>query len=83
VAKSTKFLCVLLVSYFPPSLFDVERGATKADAKKHIKLGRAIEKLRGEGILAVVSGMAVHNLRGIAFSGLGKVMPCTETFDEA
>jgi aromatic ring-opening dioxygenase catalytic subunit (LigB family) len=59
--------CVLLVSYFPPSLFDVERGATKADAKKHIELGRAVEKLREEGILIIVSGMVVHNLRDMAF----------------
>jgi 4,5-DOPA dioxygenase extradiol len=71
------------VSYFPPSLFDVERGATKADAKKHIELGWAVEKLREEGILIIVSGMVVHNLRDMAFSGLGKVMPYTEIFDEA
>ena len=25
----------------------------------------------------------MHNLRDIGFSGLGKVMPYTETFDEA
>jgi 4,5-DOPA dioxygenase extradiol len=65
------------------SLFDVERGATRADAEKHIKLGRAVEKLREEGVLIIVSGMAVHNLRDMAFGGLGKVMPYTETFDEA
>jgi 4,5-DOPA dioxygenase extradiol len=65
------------------SLFDVERGATKADAKKQIELGRAVEILREEGILIIVSGMAVHNLRDMAFGGLGKVMPYTETFDEA
>ena len=65
------------------SLFDVERGATRVEAEKHIKLGRAVEKLREEGVLIIVSGMAVHNLRDMAFGGLGKVMPYTETFDEA
>jgi 4,5-DOPA dioxygenase extradiol len=65
------------------SLFDVEWGATRAEAEKHIKLGRAVEKLREEGALIIVSGMAVHNLRDMAFGGLGKGMPYTETFDEA
>jgi 4,5-DOPA dioxygenase extradiol len=65
------------------SLFDIERGATGADAEKHIKLGRAVEKLREEGILIVVSGMAVHNLRDMGYGGLGRVMEYTETFDEA
>lgn len=40
------------------SLFDDEK-----DAEGHIRLGRAVEKLREEGICIVVSGMAVHNLR--------------------
>ena len=65
------------------SLFDVERGATSADAEKHIKLGRAVEKLREEGILIIVSGMAVHNLRDWVYGGVGKEMRYTETFDEA
>lgn len=65
------------------SLFDVERGATAADAEKHVKLGRAVEKLRDEGILIIVSGMAVHNLRDMGYRELGRVMEYTETFDEA
>jgi aromatic ring-opening dioxygenase catalytic subunit (LigB family) len=65
------------------SLFDVERGATGVDAEKHIKLGRAVEKLRDDGILIIVSGMAVHNLRDMGYRELGRVMEYTETFDEA
>ena len=65
------------------SLFDIERGATGMDAEKHIKLGKAVEKLREEGILIIVSGMAVHNLRDRGYGGLGQVMEYTETFDEA
>jgi 4,5-DOPA dioxygenase extradiol len=65
------------------SLFDIERGATGADAEKHIKLGKAVEKLREEGILIIVSGMAVHNLRDMGYGRLGRVMEYTESFDEA
>ncbi|KEQ85286.1 aromatic ring-opening dioxygenase LigB subunit [Aureobasidium pullulans] len=39
------------------SLFDSD------DADKHYKLGEAMQGLREEGILVIVSGMAVHNLR--------------------
>ena len=65
------------------SLFDIERGATGLDAEKHIRLGRAVERLREEGILIVVSGMAVHNLRDMGYGGLGQVMEYTKSFDEA
>lgn len=40
-------------------------------------------KLRGEGKLIIVSGMAVHNLRSMGYGTLGRVMEYTETFDEA
>ncbi|OBW67481.1 MAG: hypothetical protein AUREO_024650 [Aureobasidium pullulans] len=39
------------------SLFDSD------DADKHYRLGEAMQGLRDEGILVIVSGMAVHNLR--------------------
>ncbi|THZ26236.1 aromatic ring-opening dioxygenase LigB subunit [Aureobasidium pullulans] len=39
------------------SLFDSD------DADKHYRLGEAMQGLREEGILVIVSGMAVHNLR--------------------
>lgn len=39
------------------SLFDSD------DADQHYRLGEAVQGLREEGILVVVSGMAVHNLR--------------------
>lgn len=60
------------------SLFEGE------DPEDHIKLGRAVEKLRDEGVLIVVTGMTVHNLRAFRndreFQG---VYPFTESFDEA
>ncbi|KAG9650933.1 aromatic ring-opening dioxygenase LigB subunit, partial [Aureobasidium melanogenum] len=39
------------------SLFDSD------DANQHYRLGEAMQGLREEGILVIVSGMAVHNLR--------------------
>ena len=54
------------------------------DPHAHYSLGRALEPLRSQGILALVSGMAVHNLRD-----LGKMMmdptplPYTVSFVEA
>ncbi|THW41759.1 aromatic ring-opening dioxygenase LigB subunit [Aureobasidium pullulans] len=39
------------------SLFDSD------DADKHYRLGETMQGLRDEGILVIVSGMAVHNLR--------------------
>ena len=40
------------------SLFDDD-----TDAAAHIRLGRAVQKLREENVQIIVSGMAVHNLR--------------------
>ena len=48
------------------SLFDNDR-----DAAAHIRLGRAVEKLRDENILLIMSGMAVHNLRDFMMSQRG------------
>jgi len=55
------------------------------DAEEHLKLGRAVAKLREENILIVVSGMAVHNLRDLRFMSMrdGKPLPYTLSFDEA
>lgn len=61
------------------SLFDDEN-----DAAAHIKLGRAVEKLRDENVLIIVSGMAVHNTRDFrATQGKGATMPYTFSFDAA
>lgn len=61
------------------SLFDSD------DPHQHYALGRAVESLREENILIVVSGMAVHNLRDIRFAmmdGSGP-LPYVEPFDDA
>jgi len=61
------------------SLFDND-----TDAAAHIRLGRAIEKLREEGIVIIVSGMAVHNLRYLGISMMdSRPQKFTLTFDEA
>jgi len=53
------------------------------DAEAHIKLGRAVSKLREEGVLIVASGMAVHNLRHWMMMGTGRTMPYAVSFDAA
>lgn len=61
------------------SLFDDD-----TDAAAHIKLGRAVENLRDENILIIVSGMAVHNLRDFHLTmSTGRTMPYAVSFDEA
>lgn len=60
------------------SLFDSD------DANQHYKLGEAMEGLRDEGILVIVSGMAVHNLRDM-WQAMQRPapMPYTVSFDSA
>ena len=62
------------------SLFDDD-----TNAEAHIKLGRAVEKLRDENILIIVSGMSVHNLRDLMMMRMmkGKTMPYAVSFDDA
>ena len=62
------------------SLFDDD-----TDAKAHIKLGRAVEELRDENILIIVSGMSVHNIRHFVMQREmeGKTMPYAVPFDDA
>ncbi|THZ05611.1 aromatic ring-opening dioxygenase LigB subunit [Aureobasidium pullulans] len=60
------------------SLFDSD------DADKHYRLGEAMQGLRDEGILVIVSGMAVHNLRDM-WKALQQPapMPYSVSFDAA
>ncbi|KAH0846881.1 4,5-DOPA dioxygenase extradiol-like protein [Fonsecaea pedrosoi] len=62
------------------SLFD-----DHTDAAAHIRLGRAVQKLREENVLIICSGMSVHNLRHLMMMGRGsnRTMPYAVTFDEA
>lgn len=61
------------------SLFDDD-----TDAAAHIKLGRALEKLRDENVQIIVSGMAVHNLRDLwTTQATGRTMPYAVSFDIA
>ena len=61
------------------SLFDDDN-----DADAHIKLGRAVEKLRDENIVIIVSGMAVHNLRDFHMTlNTGMTLPYAVSFDAA
>jgi 4,5-DOPA dioxygenase extradiol len=52
------------------------------DPAQHIALGKAVSKLREEGIQIIVSGMAVHNLRDMRY-GRDSVRPYSKSFDEA
>lgn len=60
------------------SLFDND------DADAHYELGRAVGQLREEGVVVIVSGMAVHNLRDM-WAAMNKPGPMgyTVSFDEA
>jgi 4,5-DOPA dioxygenase extradiol len=52
------------------------------DPVQHMKLGKAVSKLREEGICLIMSGMAVHNLRDMRFGLEGQLMPYSKTFDQ-
>ena len=63
------------------SLFEDER-----DAEAHVRLGRAVERLREEGVCLIMSGMAVHNLRDFMMARMGAVggsLGYAVSFDEA
>jgi aromatic ring-opening dioxygenase catalytic subunit (LigB family) len=61
------------------SLLDDDR-----DAAAHIRLGRAVQKLREQNVLVVCSGMSVHNLRHLMMTrATGQTMPYAASFDDA
>ncbi|KZF20840.1 LigB-domain-containing protein [Xylona heveae TC161] len=54
------------------------------DPASHVALGRAVSALREEGVVVIVSGMAVHNLRDLRLTwGDPTPLPYTSSFDEA
>lgn len=69
----------LTVPIVQVSLFDDD-----TDAAAHIRLGRAVQKLRDDNILVIASGMSVHNLRHLMMMrGTGQTMPYAVSFDAA
>src|SRR5579883_1401952 len=51
------------------------------DARWHHRLGTALAALPAEGVLVLASGGAVHNLRGLAWSG-GATPAWAQAFDD-
>ncbi|KAL2393312.1 4,5-DOPA dioxygenase extradiol [Exophiala dermatitidis] len=69
----------LTVPIVQVSLFDDD-----TDAGAHIRLGRAVQKLRDQNVLVIGSGMSVHNLRHyMMVMATGQTMPYAPTFDNA
>ena len=61
------------------SLFEDDK-----DAAAHVRLGKAVEKLREDGVAVICSGMAVHNLRDyFMMQGMPGDRPYTKPFEEA
>ena len=71
--REEKMLPVVQVSLFPSESGD-----------EHLRLGRVVAKLREEGVVIIVSGMAVHNLGDFArMRGNPTPAGYTLSFDEA
>ncbi|HZL58264.1 MAG TPA: 4,5-DOPA dioxygenase extradiol [Stellaceae bacterium] len=74
---------VPLMNMFPDADIPVAQLSVQPqrDARWHMKIGRALAKLRDEGVLIVASGGAVHNLREMARDG-GDTPDWARNFDD-
>src|SRR5690606_25482911 len=69
----------LKVAYPDPTLPVVQLSLVHGlDPAEHLRLGRALARLRDEGVFIVGSGMSYHNMRG--FMQAGALAPA-DTFD--
>ncbi|GAB4010788.1 MAG: 4,5-DOPA dioxygenase extradiol [Bdellovibrio sp.] len=75
--------CVLYKMYPEQDIPVIEISLQKNDSpKKLIKLGEQLKYLRDQGVLIVLSGNMVHNLRTVDFSGKARTPTWANEFEE-
>lgn len=70
----------LMLLYPEAEIPVVQLSLPRSDLAGAIALGEALAPLRGEGVLVIGSGGAVHNLRALAFDG--ETSPWAQNFDD-